>query len=163
MVRERLQRAKSVVLADYRGLNVSEATELRRLLRQAGVEYKVVKNTLAARAVREVAIEGLERHLVGPVAMAFGYDDPVAPAKILAGFAKEHKNLRLKAGVLEGRTLDQAQVQALAEIPGREQLLANLAGMLAAPFRGLVTVLSGPTRNLAYGLEALRKQREGAA
>ncbi|MGE5551426.1 MAG: 50S ribosomal protein L10 [Bacteroidota bacterium] len=162
-VKERLQRAKVVVLADYRGLNVGEVTELRRRLREAGVEYKVIKNTLATRAAQEAAIDGLDAFLVGPTAMAFGYDDPAAPAKILAAFAREHKNLALKAGVLEGRAIDQAQVKALADLPSREQLLGMVAGMFQAPFRGLVTVLSGPMRNLAYGLEALRKQRAGEA
>ena len=160
---EYLRRAKTIVLTDYRGLNVGEATELRRRLREAGVDYKVVKNTMAVRAIHKAAIEGLEPYLVGPTAMAFGYGDPVAPAKMLAAFAKEHKNLILKAGMLEGSILDQAQVKALADLPTREQLLATLAGMLQAPFRGLVTVLSGPMRNLVYGLEALRRQRAGEA
>ncbi len=162
-VKERLLRARAVILTDYRGLNVGELTDLRRRLREVGVEYKVVKNTLATLAVREAAVQEIEPYLTGPVAMAFGYDDPAVPAKILAGFAKEHKNLEMKAGVLEGRVIDQAQVKALADLPSREQLLAMVAGVFQAPFRGLVTVLSGPMRNLAYGLEALRKQRAGEA
>ena len=162
-IKDRFQRARVVVLADYRGINVGEATELRKILRQAGVEYKVIKNTLAVLAAREADIPGLDPYLTGPTAMAFGYVDPVAPAKILATFAKDHKKLELKAGILDGKVLNQNEIKALADLPGREQLLAMVAGMLQAPFRGLVTVLSGPMRNLVYGLEALRKQRAGEA
>ncbi|MCL6613998.1 MAG: 50S ribosomal protein L10 [Firmicutes bacterium] len=162
-VRDRFRRAKSVILTDYRGLNVAEVTELRKRLREAGVEYKVVKNTLATLAARQAEIEGLEEHLSGPIAMAFAYEDPVTPAKLLATFAREHKNLELKAGVLEGRVIGEAEVKALAELPSREQLLAMVLGAFQAPLRGLVTVLSGPMRNLVYGLEALRKQRAGEA
>lgn len=162
-VKERFQRAKAVVLTDYRGLNVGELTDLRKKLREAGVEYKVVKNTLAARAAREAELAELEAHLAGPIAMAFGYEDPAVPAKILATFAREHKNLELKAGILEGRVLGQTEVKALADLPSREQLLAMVAGVFQAPLRGLAVVLSGPMRNLAYGLEALRKQRVGEA
>ncbi len=162
-VKDRLLRAKSVVLADYRGLNVSEVTELRRKIREAGLEYKVIKNTLAILAAKEAKLEDLEAFLAGPTAMAFSYEDPVSPAKILSDFAKEHKKLELKAGVLTGKVLDKAQIKALANVPPREQLLAMAAGMLQAPVRGLVTVLSGPMRNLVYGLEALRKQRANEA
>ena len=160
-VKERFQRAKAVVLTDYRGLNVAEVTELRKRLREAGVEYKVVKNTLATRAANETDLGELEGHLVGPIAMAFGYEDPAVPAKILANFARDHKNLELKAGILEGKVLGQAEVKALADLPSREQLLAMVAGVFQAPLRGLAIVLSGPLRNMAYGLEALRKQRAG--
>lgn len=162
-VKDRFQRAKVVVLTDYRGLKVAEMTELRRKLREAGVEYKVIKNTLATRAAREADLAELETYLTGPTAMAFGYEDPAVPAKILATFAKEHKNLQLKAGIFEGKALDQNQVKTLADLPSREQLLAMVAGMLQAPMRGLVTVLSGPMRNLVYGLEALRKKKAGEA
>ena len=163
LIKDRLQRAKALVLADYRGLNVGEATELRKLLRQAGIEYKVVKNTLAMRAIHEAAITGLEPYLTGPTALAIGYGDPVVPAKILAAFAKEHKKLELKAGLLEGRVLGRAEVKALADLPAREQMLAIVAGVMQAPFRGLVTVFSGPIRNLVYGLEALRRSKEATS
>ncbi|MGQ9780455.1 MAG: 50S ribosomal protein L10 [Bacillota bacterium] len=161
--RDRFARAKAVILTDYRGLNVAEVTELRKRLREAGVEYKVVKNTLATLAARQAAIEGLDKYLVGPIAMAFSYEDPVVPAKLLTEFARERRKLELKAGVLEGKVIDEAEVKALAELPSREQLLAMVLGAFQAPLRGLATVLAGPLRNLAYGLEALRKQRAGEA
>ncbi len=160
-IKERLLRAKSVILTDYRGLNVGEETELRRKLRAAGIEYQVVKNTLTQRAARAVEIEGLDQFLAGPTAMAFGYDDPAAPARILADFARDHKNLELKAGLLGREVLDQAQVKALANLPSREQLLTMVAGMIQSPLRGLASVLAGPMRNLVCGFEALRKMRAG--
>lgn len=160
-VAEKFNKSQSVILADYRGLNVLEVTELRKKLREAGVEYKVIKNTLTSRAAKEVNIEGLDEYLSGPTALAFGYNDPVTPAKILATFAKDHKKLELKAGVLEGKVINTKAVTALAELPSREALLGQIAGLLQSPMRGLVTVLSGPLRNLAYATEAVRKQKAG--
>lgn len=160
-VAEKFNKSQSVVLADYRGLNVLEVTELRKKLREAGVEYKVIKNTLTSRAAKAANIEGLDEYLSGPTALAFGYNDPVTPAKILATFAKDHKKLELKAGVLEGKIISTKAVTALAELPSREALLGQIAGLLQSPMRGLVTVLSGPLRNLAYATEAVRKQKAG--
>lgn len=160
-VAEKFNKSQAVILADYRGLNVLEVTELRKKLREAGVEYKVIKNTLTSRAAKEVNIEGLDEYLSGPTALAFGYNDPVTPAKILATFAKDHKKLELKAGILEGKVINTKAVTALAELPSREALLGQIAGLLQSPMRGLVTVLSGPLRNLAYATEAVRKQKAG--
>lgn len=160
-VQEKLEKSASVVLADYRGLNVHEATELRKRLRQAGVEYKVIKNTLTSRAAKAAKIEGLDQYLSGPTAIAFSFDDPVTPAKILASFSKEFKKLELKGGVLEGRVIDAQLVKSLADLPGREALLGQLVGLLQSPMRGLVTVLSGPLRNVTYALEGIRKKKAG--
>jgi large subunit ribosomal protein L10 len=161
-VQQKFTMSKSVILADYRGLNVMEVTELRKKLREAGVEYRVVKNTLTSRAAKAANIDGLDQFLSGPTALAFGIDDVVAPAKILADFAKDHKKLELKGGVLEGKVIDLDAVKQLANLPSREALLGQLAGMLQAPMRGLVTVLSGPLRNLTYAVEAVRKQKAEA-
>ncbi|NLW46543.1 MAG: 50S ribosomal protein L10 [Firmicutes bacterium] len=161
-VQQKFTMAKSVILADYRGLNVMEVTELRKKLREAGVEYRVVKNTLTSRAAKAANIDGLDQLLSGPTALAFGIEDVVVPAKILAEFAKDHKKLELKGGVLEGKVIDLAAVNELANLPSREALLGQLAGMLQAPIRGLVTVLSGPLRNLTYAVEAVRKQKAEA-
>jgi large subunit ribosomal protein L10 len=160
-VQQKLERSKAVVLADYRGLNVQEVTELRKRLREAGVEYKVIKNTMTSRAAKAAKVDGLDRYLSGPTAIAFGYSDVVTPAKILADFAKDHKKLELKGGILEGRVIDFEMVKSLAQLPSREVLLSQLAGVLQAPLRGLATVLSGPLRNLAYVTEAVRKQKAG--
>lgn len=160
-VQEKLEKSKAVVLADYRGLNVLEVTELRKRLREAGVEYRVIKNTMTSRAAKAAHVEGLDQYLSGPTALAFGYDDVVTPAKILANFAKDHKKLELKAGILEGQVISFEKVKALAQLPSREVLLGQVAGMLQAPMRGLVTVLSGPLRKMAYAVEAVRKQKAG--
>jgi large subunit ribosomal protein L10 len=160
-VLQKMTKSQSVILADYRGLNVQEVTELRKKLREAGVEYRVIKNTLTSRAAKEANIEGLDQYLSGPTALAFGYNDPVTPAKILANFAKDHKKLELKGGILEGKIISLSAVKSLAELPSREALLGQIAGLLQSPMRGLVTVLSGPLRNLAYATEAVRKQKAG--
>ncbi|HHZ19226.1 MAG TPA: 50S ribosomal protein L10 [Firmicutes bacterium] len=162
-VQEKISRSQAVVLADYRGLNVEEINLLRKKLREAGVEYRVIKNTLIRLAAKNAQIDGLDPYLEGPTAIAFGYDDPVAPAKIMSDFAKDHKNLELKAGLLGDKVIDVDGVKALANLPSRTALLAQLAGLLQAPMRGLVTVLSGPMRNAVYALEAIRKKQAGEA
>jgi large subunit ribosomal protein L10 len=159
-LRERLRSTTSLVLADFRGLDVAEVTELRRRLRTAGVEYRVIKNTLARRAAREAGVAGLDSMLAGPTAVAFGSADPTAAARELNTFGREHPQLAIKGGLLEGRTLDAAEVQELAELPGREVLLARVLGAMMAPLTGLATVLEAPMRALAIGTEALRRQRE---
>lgn len=161
-IADRLGRAASVVMVDYRGLNVSQMTELRKRLRDVGVEFKVAKNTLALRAASQESIDGLEEYLVGPVALAFGYDDPVAPAKVLSGFIKESRKGTIKGGVLEGQVLNAEAIQQLSDLPPREVLLAQVVGGIASPLTGLVTVLSGTMRNLVYVLDAIREQKESA-
>ena len=161
-MREKFTRAVGVVLADYRGLNVGEVTDLRKKLRDSNVEYRVVKNTLSALAAKEAKIEGMDSMLEGPTAYAFGYQDPVAPAKILAEFAKTHKNLELKGGLLNGEVISLEKVKALADLPGREELLARVVGSMSAPMTSFARVLSAPIRNLGYALEALRASRAEA-
>ncbi len=162
-IKAKFDGARAAVLADYRGLNVAEVTQLRTLLRKAGIEYKVLKNTLTWLAVKELGLTELEQYLAGPTAIAFDRNDPVAPAKILAEFAKTHKKLELKAGVIEGKVVDAAGVEAVASLPSRDVLLAKMLGSMNAPVSGLVNVLSGLPRNLVYVLEAVRKQKEEAA
>jgi large subunit ribosomal protein L10 len=162
-VSKKFSKSQAVVLTDFRGLTVQEVTELRKQLREAGVEMKVVKNTLTRLAAQKSEIEGLDAFLEGPIALAFGYEDPIAPAKILAEFAKKHKKMELKGGVLEGKVIDQETVMALADLPTKEVLLGQLAGVLQAPIRNLVNVLSAPIRNTVYALEAIRKKQAGEA
>lgn len=158
-VYEKLTKAQSVVLVDFRGLTVQEATELRKKLRAAGVELRVAKNTLTRLAAEKANLKELHVYLEGPTALAFGYEDPVSPAKILSEFAKDHKKLELKGGVLEGKVIDQAMVKALAELPSKEVLLGQLAGLLQAPIRNLAYVLSAPIRNMVYVLDAVRQKK----
>lgn len=132
-IREKFSNAKSAILVDYRGLTVLEATELRTKFREAGVEYKVYKNNLMKLAIKESSYEGLTADLAGPSAVAFGYEDPVTPAKIIKDFAKDHANLELKAGVVEGEYYDNAKIIEIADIPSREVLLSRLVGSFQAP------------------------------
>lgn len=157
---QKIKRSKSMVLADYRGIKVSEETKLRKELREAGVEYKVVKNTMTTFAVRQAGLSDLESYLKGPTAIAFGYEEPVLPAKILVNFAKNNEKFQIKAGVVEGKVIDMDGVKALAELPSREVLLSKLAYLFNAPITNWVNVLQAPIRNLAYALDAVRKQKE---
>ena len=149
-IKEKLTTAQSVVLVDYRGLNVAEVTELRKQFRAAGVEYAVLKNSLVGIAAKEVGIEGLDSILEGPTALAFGMTDAVAPAKIIAEFAKKNDQLKGKAGILDGAILDVAGVEKLSAIPSREVLIAKVMGSMMSAVSKLV-----------YVLEAIRKQKAG--
>ena len=159
-IQEKLQKSQSVMFLDYRGLTVSEVTELRNKMRAAGVEYKVIKNTMMRRAAREAGVEGPDEILEGPTAVAFGYEDPVAPAKILVDFIENAKKTQLKGGVLAGRAMSQAEIKDLASLPSKEQLLAKLMGSLNAPVTGLVMALSGIPRKLVYALNAIKEKKE---
>lgn len=158
----KLAESKGVVLVDYRGLTVKQDTELRKKFRDAGVEYLVVKNTLLNLAASDQGIEGLDEFLSGPTAVAFGLADPVAPAKILKDFIKETKKMEIKAGILGTKVIDAKEVDALAELPSKDQLIAMLLRTLQSPISGLVNCLQGNIRNLVYVLEAVRKQKESA-
>lgn len=134
--------AASVVLVDYRGLTVAQDTALRKQLREAGITYKVCKNTMMKRAFEGTEFAALDEHLEGPSALAISKDDATAPARILAKFAKEAKALEMKAGVVEGEAYDAKGMQALASIPSREELLSKLLGSLQSPITNLARVLN---------------------
>ncbi|MDA8346835.1 MAG: 50S ribosomal protein L10 [Thermaerobacter sp.] len=157
-----LRSAQSVVLADFKGLTVAQSSRLRRELGSQGVQFQVVKNTLLRKAAEHVGIEGLTPYLVGPTAIAISTTDLVAPAKVLYAFQRANKELQVKAGILTGSVIDGDQVKTLAELPPREVLLAKVAGGMKTPLYGLVSVISAPLRNLAYGVDALAKQRAQA-
>ena len=159
-IKEKLEASQSVVLIDYRGLTVAEVTELRNQMREAGVEYQVLKNTMIKRAAEKAGIEGLDPILEGPTAVAFGINDPVAPAKILTKFAKDTKKITIKGSVLAGNAIDVAAVENLAKLPSKEELIAKMLGSLNAPITGLVMVLSGVTSKFVRTLEAIRVQKE---
>lgn len=157
-IKEKFQNSSGVVLADYRGLTVAQVTELRAKMRSAGVEYKVLKNTLVLRAANELGLEGLDPYLKGPNAFAF-CADPVAPAKVLTEFAKANrlKTLQIKAGVLEGKVIGPEGVKALADLPSREVLLGMVLRGMQSPLTGMANVLQGPIRKMGYALEEVRK------
>ena len=149
---EKLKNSSSAVVVDYKGLTVAEVTELRKEMREAGVDYKVYKNTLVRRAAQEVGIEQFnDELLVGTNAIAFGYDDPVAPARILKKFIEAHPKMTLKMGVVEGEFYDEAKIMELANIPSREELIAKLLGSLRAP-----------VSNFVYLIDAIAKKQEEA-
>lgn len=161
-IKEKFENSQTAVLTDYRGLNVAEATKLRRRLREAGCEFKIAKNTLASLAAGQVGLEDLQPFLEGQVAITFG-TDPVAPAKILSEFIREIKKMEIKAGVLEGKVIDARGVKELADLPPREVLLARVLGGMQTPLYGFAGVLQGTLRSLVYTLDAVRKVRAGEA
>jgi len=162
-IREKLTRSQAIVLTNFRGVNVANMTKFRKAMREAGIDYKVVKNTLARIALHDIGIDGLDKFLEGPTAIAFGLSDPVAPAKIITSHMKDIKELEIKAGLLGKEVLALSGVRALADLPSREMLLARVAGCIAAPLTSLASLFGAPIRNVAYGLEAIRKQKEEAA
>jgi large subunit ribosomal protein L10 len=159
--KESLNSAQAAILAQQSGITVEKITEFRAKLREQNIFFKVMKNTLAKRAIQDTSLEGLKDYLSGPNILAVTKDDPVGMAKALVEFAKQEKEkLVIKAGVLEGKLLDAKEVVALAAVPPREVLLARLAGSLQAPYAGLVYTLSGVLRKFVYALEAIRSQKE---
>ena len=148
-IKEKLEKAQSVILASYQGLTVEEDTTLRKSLRSEGVEYKVYKNSLVILAAKELGIEGIEEYLEGPVSIAFGYEDATAPARILFDFAKTHKKLELKAGIVDSVIYNKEQVEKLATIPSKEVLIAKLLGSFKAPLS-----------SFAYLINAIKEKKE---
>lgn len=161
-IKDRFSRASSVILADYRGLTVKELQELRGKLRETGAELRVYKNTLTQIAMRELAMPDLGDLLDGPTAFLFAFGDPVAPAKALVDYTKEHKALEVKGGFIERSVTDAAGVKALAALPSREELIAKLAGSLAMPLGGFARVLAAPAGALARALGAVADQKAAA-
>lgn len=145
----KLRESESTILVDYRGLDVAEVTELRKQLREAGVEFKVYKNTMSRRAAVEAELSELNEVLVGPTAIAFSNEDVVAPAKVLNNFAKDHEALEIKGGVIQGNVASIDQIKELADLPSYEGLLSMV-----------LSVLQAPMRNFAYATKAVAEQKE---
>ena len=159
-VRERLSSANGALLTEYRGLGVGELARLRRSLRDAGGEYKIYKNTLVRFAVRDLGLD-IEALLVGPTAIAFVETDAAGVAKALRDFARTNPGLVIKGGLLGAKVLTATDASALADLPSRDQLLAQLAGTIAAPLQSFAGLLQALPRNLAYGLQALIDKQGG--
>ncbi len=159
-IKEKMEQSKGIIFYDYRGLSVEEVTNLRSQFRKVGVEYHVIKNSMLKRAADMLEIQGLDSTLAGPTAVAFGFNDPVAPAKVLVEFVKKVKKTEIKAGVLGTKVIDVKGIEALSELPSKEQLIAQLAGTLQAPISGFARSLSGIICKLGYALNAVKEQKE---
>ncbi len=159
---EKLLKSKIVIVTDYKGLNVATINDLRSKLREAEVEFKVVKNSLLTRAAKETDVELIEKDFTGPSAIALSYDDPVAPAKVLTTFAASNNMLDIKAGVLKGKVLDLSAIIALSKLPAREVILAQLLSSMIGIPTALVRTLNEVPRRFLNVLQALKEQRDAA-
>ncbi len=155
----KLAASKAAFLADYRGLNVDQVNKLRGELRGVSVDYQVVKNTLLKLASKDTGAECLHEFLEGPTAIAIATDDPVGPAKVLSEFAKANPKFELKAAALDGKLLSVADINALAELPSREVLLAKVLGSINAPASNFVGVLAAIPRSLVQVLGAIQEKK----
>ena len=160
---DKFSRAKSAVVAEFRKLDVTAVTNLRRKFREGGVEYRVIKNTLARRAAKGTSLEPLSDDFTGPVALALSYADVVAPAKILTDFAKDLETIKIRSGVVEGKRIDLNGVKALAKLPGLQELRATLLGLINQPASRLVRTIGAPGAQLARVLQARKDALEKTA
>ncbi len=161
-IKQKLTGSTAVILTDYRGLSVKEMQALRAKLREVGGEVKVYKNTLTELALRELALPPMDDLLQGPTLFTFAVGDPVAPAKALIDFAKEHKQLEVKGGFIDHRVVAADAIKALASLPSREELIAKLLGTMLNPMTGLVRVMNGPAGAMARVLRAIADQKAAA-
>lgn len=158
-ITQQLEDASAGILVDYKGISVEKDAQLRKELRDAGVEYTVVKNTLLRRAVDNAELGDLKNDLVGPTALAISKDDPVAPAKILSKYEKELKtHFKIKGGFIDGRVVDLEEIDKLSNLPSFEELIAKMLGSLNAPASGLVNVLTGNVRGLVIALNEIAQK-----
>jgi large subunit ribosomal protein L10 len=154
----RLRDADTIFLTDFTGLDVKEITEFRTKVRDGGLEYRVVKNTLARRAIEGLELDALDEHLVGPTALLLGGSDPVAPARIIRDFAREHDSRPVvKIALIERQVVTPGNVEAMADLPSRDELLGSIAGGLTTPIAGIVGVLAGLIRDVTYMIEEVAK------
>ncbi len=159
-LKEKISSANSIILTDYMGLNVAEMTELRRKLYENDVDYKVCKNTLAKIAFNECDIDDLNEELKGPTAIAFSYEDPVSPAKVLVEYAEDNENLQVKSGLVEGKYVGFDKIEELSKLPSKEQLIAMLLRTMKAPITGIVRVLDGNFGKLVRVLDQIKEKKE---
>ena len=158
----KMAKAKAAILAEPKGLDVETVTALRKKFRDAKVDYKIVKNTLAQRAAKGTSLEPLVEQFRGPTALIMSYDDVIAPAKIVSDFAKDRENFSIRTGVVEGKVVDAKGVVALAKMPGLQELRGQIASMIAQPATKLVRMLGTPGQQLAQVLNARKDKLEKA-
>ena len=161
-LKERLSQSPNIYLTDFTGVTVQSITDFRRQLRERGVDYTVVKNTLALRALEAASVSGVEDVIAGPTAFVFAGDDPLAAAQVLTEFSKKHDDFMVKAGLVEGRRINADEVKRLASLPSRDEMLGQLAGLMQAPLQSFVGALDGLLYQMVGVLDALREQRATA-
>jgi len=161
-LKERFDKSKVIIVTDYKGLNVTSINALRRKLREADVEYKVVKNSLLIRAAADTDVAQLNEYFKGPSAIAISYDDPVAPAKVLTEFAKDSKALEIKAGVMGDQLLDMSAIKALSDLPSREVLLGQVLSAMNGVPTAFVRALNDNIARFLNVLNAIKDQKEAA-
>jgi large subunit ribosomal protein L10 len=161
-IKDRFADSAAVIMADYRGLSVKEMQQLRNALRASGAELTIYKNSLTEIAMRELAMPDMTEYLSGPTGFVFIAGDPVAPAKALTAFAKDHKALEVKGGLVENQVIDANGVKAIATLPSREELLAKLLGTMQHPMVGFARVLNGPVEAFARTVQAVADQKAAA-
>lgn len=161
--RERLSRSQAVVVVEYKGMTVAQLRDLRKQLREVGAELKVVKNRLVKRALAEDGFDAIDKSLTGPTALAFGYEDPTAPSKVCTKYAKTNEKLIIRGGLLGKKGLTVDGVITLSKMPGRLELLSQMAGVLKAPARQMATALNQAMSKMVYAMKDRAKQLEGPA
>lgn len=162
LIKSQIEKAKVAIVTDYTGLSVSEITDLRRRLQKENGDYTVAKNTLTKLAIKDTEFEALSEFMVGSSAIAFGFEDQVSPAKILAKFAKETKKTEIKGAVLDGKVLNIEEVKELAKLPSKEELYAKILGSINSPASGITNCVAGVMRSLTIAMDGVRKQKESA-
>jgi len=159
-LKEKFEKAQGVVLSDYRGISANDMVELRESFTKEGIEYRVVKNTLAAIAAEEAGLEGLPELLEGPIAIAVGYDDPVLPFKITSDTANKYDAFSAKGGVIEGDVVEPDEIETISKLSSKEELLASFAAGLKSPVRKLAFLLKAKVRDLTVVLDQVIKEKE---
>ncbi|MFP6598527.1 MAG: 50S ribosomal protein L10 [Candidatus Hydrogenedentota bacterium] len=158
-LKEKIQNSAVAIMSQYKGISADDVTTLRAKLRDENITYKVYKNTLAKRALDEIDLSEASQFMDGPIAWAFS-DDPVAPAKALKTFSKDVKSIVMLGGILDCEIVDAAKLEKLADLPSRDQLIAQVVGTIAMPLRNLVGTLNAVPRNMVNVIEAIRKKKE---
>ncbi len=158
-IKAKIEKAQVAVITEYKGLSVEDITKLRREIQKNGGDYMVTKNTLAKIAVKGTEYEALAEKLTGPVALAFGFEDPVSPAKAVVKFIKESKKGAIIGAVLEGKLMTEAETRALAELPSKEELYAKMLGSINSPASGIVGSINAVMAQLTRAMAAVRDQK----
>ena len=159
-IKEKFDKSKVVILTDYKGLTMSQLSKLRRKLRTIDAEYKVFKNTLISRAIKDKSYDGMDPLLTGSTAILFGYKDQVAPTKVLSEFIKENEKPGIKGGLLDGKVIDTKTITMLAKLPSREVLLGRVVGTMKAPITNFVLDCKGILNKFVYVLSAIRDNKK---